>query len=394
MAAQVGLLAVSVLALCTTLPVSCLLQEPTPPTGLPGPGCVQGNAWQQLWAAAAPVPAARQRPLFDPQLEGERALHFLETLPPPALFSELLAVGFSAAVQLLQAAGQAAELPAVRCQLDCLVAAAGPELQQGVAAAGAEGSGDVAGSTLAAAAAAAEQQWQDGEPSNGHARGSNSGSTGPPQRLASWVHSIFSSGLGRGSFRRLLLLLGCTEQAVVAAHSLLLRLQSERGQAQGADGRGGEGEHAAAAADGLIAAALGDQQKQQEEHEPAGAWAQHVAAVESSVDLAAAHWPAVQALVTAQQQTWQEEENASNASSSDSMGINESWPEPFQRDWVLEVRHGSGSQPAGPPGDAAAGVAATQPAGSGKVLQRMYVKALPFEVRIATAVSCETCLSL
>lgn len=353
------------------------------------PACLQGNAWQQLWAVAAPVPAARQRPLFDPQLEGERALHFLETLPPPALFSELLAVGFSAAVQLLQAAGQAAELPAVRRQLDCLVAAAGPELQQGVAAAGSEGSG--AGSTLAAAA---EQRWQDGEPANGHAPGSNSGSKLPPQRLASWVHAIFSSGLGSGSFRRLLLLLGCTEQAVVAAHSLLLRLQQERGQAQGADGRGGEDEHAAAAADGLIAAALGEQQKQHEEQQPAGAWAQLVAAVETSVDLAAAHWPAVQALVTAQQQTWQEEEAASDASSSDSIRGSGSWPEPFQRDWVLEVRSDSGSLLAGSPGEAAVGVAATHPAGSGEVLQRMYVKALPFEVRIATAVSCETCLSL
>ena len=369
--------------------MACL--ELIPSSNLPALARLQGNAWQQLWAAAAPLPAARQRPLFDPQLEGERALHFLETLPPPALFSELLAVGFSAAVQLLQAAGQASELPAVRRQLDCLVAAAGPELQQGVAAVGGEGSGHEGDTSSAAAAAAALEEWQDGAAANGHAPGIKSGRKGPPQRLASWVHAIFSSGLSSGSFRRLLLLLGCTEQAVVAAHSLLLRLQPERGLAQGADG--GDGEHAAAAADGLIAAALGEQQDQQQ---PAGAWAQHVAAVETSVDLAAAHWPAVQALVTAQQQAWQEEEASSDASSSDSIRGSGIWPEPFQREWVLEVRSGraSGSLPAGPPGEAAAGAAAAHPAGSGEVLQRMYAKALPFEVRIATAVSCETSLPL
>jgi hypothetical protein len=73
---------------------------------------LQGGVWQQLWAAAPVLPASRQRPLFDPVLEGERALHFLETLPPALLFGDLLAAGLSAAVGLLGKA-EAASLPAM-----------------------------------------------------------------------------------------------------------------------------------------------------------------------------------------------------------------------------------------------------------------------------------------
>lgn len=76
----------------------------------------QGNTWQLLWEAAAAAPVSAQRPLFSPLLEGERALHFLETLPPPALHAELLALGVSAAVNLLSRP-DAARLPSVAGQL-------------------------------------------------------------------------------------------------------------------------------------------------------------------------------------------------------------------------------------------------------------------------------------
>lgn len=36
-----------------------------------------GNPWAEAWAVARPVPAARQRRLFDETREAERALHFL-----------------------------------------------------------------------------------------------------------------------------------------------------------------------------------------------------------------------------------------------------------------------------------------------------------------------------
>jgi len=38
------------------------------------------NKWKKLWNAAAPVPAEKQRPLFDAFLEGEKALFYLENI--------------------------------------------------------------------------------------------------------------------------------------------------------------------------------------------------------------------------------------------------------------------------------------------------------------------------
>ncbi|XP_031617314.1 rab3 GTPase-activating protein catalytic subunit [Contarinia nasturtii] len=40
---------------------------------------IPGNTWQNVWNTAKPVPARRQRRLFDDTREAEKALHFLET---------------------------------------------------------------------------------------------------------------------------------------------------------------------------------------------------------------------------------------------------------------------------------------------------------------------------
>ena len=72
--------------------------------------CLQDGMWQILWAAAPAVPAARQKPLMDPVLEGERVLHYLETLPPAVLWDQLLACGIAAAAGKL-AACPGASLP-------------------------------------------------------------------------------------------------------------------------------------------------------------------------------------------------------------------------------------------------------------------------------------------
>lgn len=290
--------------------------------------CTQGNAWQRLWAAAAPLPATQQRPLLDPRLEGERALHFLETLPPAALWSELLAVGYSAAVQLLGTAGPAAELAPVRRQLECLEAAAGPELQQGVAAALED----------SAPPAAPEQQQQEQQPgsataSDGSEEESGSEDAGrsitpppAPQRQPSWLRSVFGGGLSSGAFRRLLLLLGCAEQTAVAAHSLLLHLEQPGSSASANGGlSSAPSEFAVAAASGLIAAALGEQQPS-----AADAEQQSAAAPAAAVDLAPAHWPEAEALLV-QPQQWEEDSEGSEPSSSSSSSL--VWPEPFLR-WV------------------------------------------------------------
>lgn len=39
---------------------------------------IPGNTWQQVWETAKPVPARRQKRLFDDTKEAEKILHFLE----------------------------------------------------------------------------------------------------------------------------------------------------------------------------------------------------------------------------------------------------------------------------------------------------------------------------
>ena len=41
-----------------------------------------GNAWVECWKSVVPVPAHKQKKLFDFEKEAERALHDLENLPP------------------------------------------------------------------------------------------------------------------------------------------------------------------------------------------------------------------------------------------------------------------------------------------------------------------------
>ena len=43
----------------------------------------------QVWDSASPAPVWEQRPVQDPELEGERVLHDLETLAPAHLFTQV-----------------------------------------------------------------------------------------------------------------------------------------------------------------------------------------------------------------------------------------------------------------------------------------------------------------
>jgi Rab3 GTPase-activating protein catalytic subunit len=54
------------------------------------------NTWKTLWRDAPIVPASRQKPLFDPIREGERALEYLDTAPPPEIFAQILAAAAAA----------------------------------------------------------------------------------------------------------------------------------------------------------------------------------------------------------------------------------------------------------------------------------------------------------
>ncbi|KAL4425754.1 hypothetical protein ABPG75_009770 [Micractinium tetrahymenae] len=401
-------------------PGCCLLdfvRWHSPKDCIPAPGgswklskrmAADGNAWQQLWASAAPLPAARQRPLLDPQLEGERALHFLETLPPTALFAELLAVGCSAAVQLLRAAGPAAELPAVQRQLGCLGTAARLELLHGVAAAEApavasaeqRGNGSSSPSAAAAAEPATAGDARDGE---GAAADDAEGweeewdadedqeqqqaDEPPPGQppLPAWLQPVYGSGLSSWRYRRLLLLLGCAEQAVVAAHSLLLRLgwpteQRQLQQCISGDDSDGDSGFAAAAADKLIATALALQE--QPTQDPQLAAAGPAVAPASAVDLQARHRQAAEALLVLR---WAGEPAGHSGSGSEAGSAAGGWPAPFQREWLLQV-HAGHAPSIGSQHDTDGTCSSILP-----VMQRMYVRALPSEVRIATVLSAEPC---
>ncbi|TDH71077.1 uncharacterized protein CCR75_008946 [Bremia lactucae] len=67
-----------------------------------GPG--HEHIWQQMWESSAPVPACRQKRLFDPVQESEKVYHYMETLSPHELFHQMLAGAISSSVFALETA--------------------------------------------------------------------------------------------------------------------------------------------------------------------------------------------------------------------------------------------------------------------------------------------------
>ncbi|XP_057789403.1 uncharacterized protein LOC131006243 isoform X2 [Salvia miltiorrhiza] len=60
-----------------------------------------GNSWRKIWSEAPAVPASEQKPLWDPNREGEKVLHYLETLRPYQLLEEMVCAAFRAAADTL-----------------------------------------------------------------------------------------------------------------------------------------------------------------------------------------------------------------------------------------------------------------------------------------------------
>ncbi|RDX95002.1 Rab3 GTPase-activating protein catalytic subunit [Mucuna pruriens] len=60
-----------------------------------------GNLWKKLWNSAPALPASEQKPLLDPNREGEKVLHYLETLPPHELLEQMVCTAFRAAADTL-----------------------------------------------------------------------------------------------------------------------------------------------------------------------------------------------------------------------------------------------------------------------------------------------------
>ncbi|KAL2990301.1 hypothetical protein AAZX31_11G191100 [Glycine max] len=61
----------------------------------------QGNLWRKLWNSAPALPASEQKPLLDPNREGEKVLHYLETLQPHELLEQMVCTAFKAAADTL-----------------------------------------------------------------------------------------------------------------------------------------------------------------------------------------------------------------------------------------------------------------------------------------------------
>ncbi|XP_027337979.1 rab3 GTPase-activating protein catalytic subunit [Abrus precatorius] len=60
-----------------------------------------GNLWRKLWNSAPALPAYEQKPLLDPKREGEKVLHYLETLQPHELLEQMVCTAFRAAADTL-----------------------------------------------------------------------------------------------------------------------------------------------------------------------------------------------------------------------------------------------------------------------------------------------------
>ncbi|KAF7824754.1 rab3 GTPase-activating protein catalytic subunit isoform X1 [Senna tora] len=61
----------------------------------------QGNLWRKIWDSVPALPASEQKPLLDPNREGEKVLHYLETLRPHQLLEQMVCTAFRAAADTL-----------------------------------------------------------------------------------------------------------------------------------------------------------------------------------------------------------------------------------------------------------------------------------------------------
>lgn len=62
------------------------------------------HIWQHMWETSPPVPASRQKPLFDPVQESEKLFHYLETMSPHEMLHQALAGAISGAFFALDTA--------------------------------------------------------------------------------------------------------------------------------------------------------------------------------------------------------------------------------------------------------------------------------------------------
>ncbi|KAG6550673.1 hypothetical protein Mapa_007770 [Marchantia paleacea] len=77
--------------------------EPWPPRGRLSQKMSQpGNVWAQIWDQILPEAAYEQRPLFDYQREGEKVMHYLDTVRPQQLLGQMLCTAFMTCIDVLK----------------------------------------------------------------------------------------------------------------------------------------------------------------------------------------------------------------------------------------------------------------------------------------------------
>lgn len=330
------------------------------------------SAWAGLWAAAKPIAADKQRPLFQPALEGERALHFLETLPPAALHAELLGLGFAAAIVFLERA-PAARLPSVKAQIERLRRIGEAWL----------GDGGVAALFPAPVDASEGEDFSD---------------VSAPAASTSTLHDLLAKGLSMQSTQALITALGCVEQTVAAAQSILNRLgcvwdepearslatapQKMSGDSDVpslADSRVAAGKNevkelAERVANALVAAALGQPCTESGSSEGAGPQ-DYGTFVELSPQEIACLAAAVIKVSGAG--------DDSGGGPIGAGGKSGAWePMPFASEWCVEVSS-AGNITASKTGEGSFGASVGHP------LHRLFVRRLPAELRVATAITGE-----
>ncbi|PWZ05041.1 Rab3 GTPase-activating protein catalytic subunit [Zea mays] len=60
-----------------------------------------GNVWRKIWNDALPLPVSEQKSLLDPVREGEKVLHYLETLRPQQLLEQMVCTAFKSSADIL-----------------------------------------------------------------------------------------------------------------------------------------------------------------------------------------------------------------------------------------------------------------------------------------------------
>ncbi|KAL6901909.1 hypothetical protein ACP4OV_004785 [Aristida adscensionis] len=60
-----------------------------------------GNVWRKIWNDAPAVPVSEQKSLLDPVREGEKVLHYLETLRPQQLLEQMVCTAFKSSADIL-----------------------------------------------------------------------------------------------------------------------------------------------------------------------------------------------------------------------------------------------------------------------------------------------------